>query len=121
MKKLMVLASMLLLAGCSTTAIDMLEQEPQLRLSAISSKGEFRDCVFRWMDNRAIRLQDHPDGIWARDSLMGSPILFTAHSEGEVALYLSWQSKGKWGAYSDMVKKCNAEPDSLPPDGFFLY
>ncbi|MDA8946839.1 hypothetical protein N9H49_05120 [Luminiphilus sp.] len=122
MKRILLLISLMaLLNGCATSATDMLKQEPQLRLQAIATEDEFRDCVFRWADHPAISLQYHPDGVWARDSLVGSPIFLATHSGEEVAIYLSWGSKGKWEDYSGMVEKCNAEPNSLPPEGIFIW
>lgn len=33
------------LAGCMTTAVDMLEREPEIRLQAQVSEDELRDCA----------------------------------------------------------------------------
>ena len=38
------------LAGCMTTAVDMLEREPEIQLQAQASEDDLRDCVFRWAD-----------------------------------------------------------------------
>lgn len=106
------------LAGCMTTAVDMLERAPEIRVPAQASEDELRDCVFRWADNPGLRLQYHPDGVWARDPF-GAAVFLVTHSESQVTLYLHWNAFVQRDHYSYMVTKCNSDPMSLPPSRFF--
>lgn len=120
MKKRLVIGLMVIwpLAGCMTTAVDMLEREPEIQLQAQASEDELRDCVFRWADNPGLRLQYHPDGVWARDPF-GAAVFLVTHSDSQVTLYLHWNAFVQRDHYSYMVTKCNSEPMSLPPSRFF--
>lgn len=113
----LILSLILTLGGCATSE-SMLEREPTITADAQFSKSEFRDCVFRWADNPAFRLQYHPDGLWVKD-MVGGAVALIAQVDGQIALYHHWNAAPSKQHFIFLTNTCNEDALLRPPSNFW--